>query len=62
MKSRAATFYLPSGKVHKQASVRQYGLYGSATAATLCEIETEKHANAMGARANYNTINKDWTR
>ena len=59
MKSRATTFYLPSGKVHKQASVRQYG---SATAATLCEIETEKHANAMRARANYNTINKDWTR
>ena len=25
MKSRATTFYLPSGKVHKQASVRQYG-------------------------------------
>ena len=58
MKSRAATFYLPSGKVHKQASVRQYG---SATAATLL-IETEKHASAMWARANYNTIDKDWTR
>ena len=31
--------------IYRQTSVLQYG---SATAATLCEIETEKHASARG--------------
>ena len=45
MKSRTATFYFSSGEVHKQASVGPISSYGNATQ---CEIETEKHASAMG--------------
>ena len=34
----------------------------TAEGATLREIETKNYAILMGTRANYNTINKDWTR